>query len=220
MNIHTKNVIIITSYIESPFNMTQALTQIEDPFVICTDGGFDLAKQANITPHLLLGDLDSIQSKIPADLPLKTFPPEKDYTDLELAIQTAIEEDASHVEIWGGIGGRLDHTVANLQLLSCYTDRFSSLQMRDGQNTCFVLNADPAKDAPESLTIPQEAGCYLSLFALSETVEGITAKGVKYPLENHTLTRTFPLGVSNEFKQKEAFLSLEKGSLLVILAKA
>lgn len=92
--------------------------------------------------------------------------------------------------------------------------------MRDGQNTCFVLNADPAKDAPESLTIPQEAGCYLSLFALSETVEGLTAKGVKYPLENHTLTRTFPLGVSNEFKQKEAFLSLEKGSLLVILAKA
>ena len=220
MKYSTEHIIIITSYIDVPFDMEKALAQIEDPFIICTDGGFDLARQASITPHMLLGDLDSIQSEIPADLPIKTFPPEKDYTDLELAIQTATELKASHVEIWGGIGGRLDHTLANLQLLSRYADVFNSLRMRDGQNTCFVLNADAAKDAPNSLTIPQKAGCYLSLFALSETVEGLTARGVKYPLENHTLTRTFPLGVSNEFKQKEAFLSLEKGSLLVILAKA
>ena len=124
---------------------------------------------------------------------------------------------ASHVEIWGGIGGRLDHTVANLQLLSCYAEQFRSLSMHDGQNRCFVLNA---KGTQKSITIPQEKDCYLSLFSLSETVQGLTAKGVKYPLQNHTLTRTFPLGVSNEFKQKEAFLSLEKGSLLIVLAKA
>ena len=216
----TENIVIITSYIDAAFDMKQALTQITDPFVICTDGGFDLAKQFGITPHLLLGDLDSIQSEIPANLPLKTFPPEKDYTDLELAIRTAIEKNASRVEIWGGIGGRLDHTVANLQLLSCYTGNFSSLQMRDGRNCCFVVIADADGDSPKTLTIPQAEGCYLSLFALSETVEGLTVRGVKYPLENHTLTRTFPLGVSNEFKQKEASLSLEKGSLLVILAKA
>ena len=111
----TENIIIITSYVDAPFDMKQALTQMEDPYIICTDGGFDLAKQAGITPHLLLGDLDSIQSRIPKELPLKTFPPEKDYTDLELAIHTAIEKKASHVEIWGGIGGRLDHTVANLK---------------------------------------------------------------------------------------------------------
>lgn len=216
----TENIIIITSYIDAPFDMKQALTQIKDPFVICTDGGFDLAKQVGITPHLLLGDLDSIQSKIPADLPLKTFPPEKDYTDLELAIQTALELSASFVEIWGGIGGRLDHTVANLQLLSCYTDKFDSLQMRDGQNRCFVLNATTAENTLKTLTIPREEDSYFSLFSLSETVEGLNVSGVKYPLEHHTLSRTFPLGVSNEFQQKEALLSLEKGSLLVILAKA
>ena len=213
----TENIIIITSYVDAPFDMKQALTQMKDPYIICTDGGFDLAKQAGITPHLLLGDLDSIQSRIPKELPLKTFPPEKDYTDLELAIHTAIEKKASHVEIWGGIGGRLDHTVANLQLLSCYAEQFRSLSMHDGQNRCFVLNA---KGTQKSITIPQEKDCYLSLFSLSETVQGRTAKGVKYPLQNHTLTRTFPLGVSNEFKQKEAFLSLEKGSLLIVLAKA
>ena len=134
----TENIIIITSYVDAPFDMKQALTQMEDPYIICTDGGFDLAKQAGITPHLLLGDLDSIQSRIPKELPLKTFPPEKDYTDLELAIHTAIEKKASHVEIWGGIGGRLDHTVANLQLLSCYAEQFRSISMHDGQNRCFV----------------------------------------------------------------------------------
>ncbi len=90
----TENVIIITSYVDALRHDTGSHTDRRS-FVICTDGGFDLAKQAEITPHLLLGDLDSIESKIPADLPLKTFPPEKDYTDLELAIQTAIEKNAS-----------------------------------------------------------------------------------------------------------------------------
>ena len=69
----TENIIIITSYVDAPFDMKQALTQMEDPYIICTDGGFDLAKQAGITPHLLLGDLDSVQSRIPKELPLKTF---------------------------------------------------------------------------------------------------------------------------------------------------
>ena len=54
----TENIIIITSYVDAPFDMKQALTQMKDPYIICTDGGFDLAKQAGITPHLLLGDLD------------------------------------------------------------------------------------------------------------------------------------------------------------------
>lgn len=213
-----RTTIIITSYIESPFDLKEALSRYEDPFIICTDGGFDLAQEYDIRPHLLLGDLDSIKAEIPSDLPLKTFPPEKDFTDLELAIQTAVEQEAAHVEIWGGIGGRLDHTVANLQLLSAYTDEFSTLLLRDGRNKCFVLHAK--ENAPASLTIPREPDCYLSLFSLSESVEKLTAQGVKYPLQDHTLTRTFPLGVSNEFKQKEAFLSFEKGSLLVVLAKA
>ena len=78
--------------------------------------------------------------------------------------------------------------------------------MRDGKHP-LVLNADPAKDT-WNLYHPQ-ARLLSSLFALSETVEGLTAKGVKYPLENHTLTRTFPLGVSNEFNKK--LFSLWKG---------
>lgn len=213
-----RTTIIITSYIESPFDLKKTLSRYEDPFIICTDGGFDLAQEYSIRPHLLLGDLDSIQSEIPSEIPLKTFPPEKDFTDLELAIQTAREQHSAHVEIWGGIGGRLDHTVANLQLLSSYADDFHTLLLLDGRNKCFVLHAK--EHAPKSLTIPREPRCYLSLFSLSETVEKLTVQGVKYPLEDHTLTRTFPLGVSNEFKQKEAFLSFEKGSLLVVLAKA
>ncbi len=213
-----KNIIIITSYIDAPFDMSKALHKVKSPFVICTDGGFDLANAAGIMPDLLLGDLDSIRSQIPPDLPLKTFPPEKDYTDLELALQTAHALDASRVEIWGGIGGRLDHTVANLQLLSCYADKFSSLTMRDGKNYCLVLNADGSESAAKEITIASQKGRYISLFSLSETVENLTARGVKYPLQNHTLTRTFPLGVSNEFKQKEAFVSFTKGSLLIVIS--
>lgn len=208
-----KKAIIITSYFENFLNIKEYIHPGD--YVICTDGGYDIARKQNIEPDLLIGDFDSIASHPPKHLKIKRFQPEKDFTDLELALKTAIEMKLPEAEIFGGIGGRLDHTVSNLQLLSHYSDSFDWLVMLDAKNKCFVLN----NKQKNGLVIPAEKGCYLSLFSLSEACCGVTIQGVKYPLQNHTLTRDFPLGVSNEFNEKNAVLSIKNGVLLVVISK-
>lgn len=208
-----KKAIIITSYFENFLNIKEYIRPGD--YVICTDGGYDIAKRQNIEPDLLMGDFDSIALQPPKHLKIKRFRPEKDFTDLELALKTAVEMKCSETEIFGGIGGRLDHTVANLQLLSHYSDSFDRLVILDAKNKCFVLN----ERQKHGLVIPAEKDCYLSLFSLSETCLGVTIQGVKYPLQDHTLTRDFPLGVSNEFNEKNAVLSIKSGVLLVVISK-
>lgn len=215
-----KKAVIITSYIENPFDMKQASCGCD--FIICTDGGYDIAVRSGITPDLFLGDFDSLDTELAGDIPVKRFNPEKDYTDLELAIKTCAEKSFSAVEVWGGIGGRLDHTVANLQILSHYSRKFDSLTMFDGKNKCFVLyGPETIKIDPDNMkfTVSGTKPAYLSLFSLSERCEGVTISGVKYPLADHVLTNTFPLGVSNEFKDKNAALSVKSGTLLVIFSR-
>lgn len=205
--------IIITSYIEGNMDLKKYFNS--ENYVICTDGGYDLAAAQNIRPNLLLGDFDSIKNQLPNDIETIRFKPEKDYTDLDLAIKTVVKRNFSQLDILGGIGGRLDHTVANLQLLSHYDRYFDRLIMMDARNKCFIIDSKKHK----SFIIEKEENSYFSLFSLSEKTTGVSIKGAKYPLENHTLTRTFPLGVSNEFAKKNTVVSIKDGTLLAVISK-
>lgn len=208
------NLVIITSYIDT--NMSLLPFTNDADFIICLDGGWDIAKKENITPDLIMGDMDSLLSELPENVSTERFPPEKDYTDLELALKKAIELTTNNVMIIGGIGGRLDHTMANIQLLSQYTDYFDSLIMLDGRNKCFVLNEIQKK----GVVLSAETDSYFSVFSLSDECTGLDIENAKYPLENYTLPRTGSLCVSNEFvDEKDAVISIENGTLLVIVSK-
>lgn len=208
-----KKTVIITSYIENSLNLGEFIDS--DDFVICTDGGYDIASRSGIIPDLIMGDFDSVTSPLPDNIRAIEFNPEKDFTDLDLALKFSAENDFNDVIIAGGIGGRLDHTVANLQLLSNYCCSFSSLIMLDGRNKCFVVDSRKRS----TIVIPAEEDSYLSFFSLSEKCTGVTLRGVKYTLDRYTLTQDFPLGVSNEFIKKEAVVSIENGTLLVVISK-
>lgn len=217
--LNMNNIVIFTSFLEAnleaKFNIFDEVKQNCD-YVICLDGGYNIAINAGIKADLLMGDMDSLSGDIPNDIPLERFQPEKDYSDLELALRKAAELNAKNVSIIGGIGGRLDHTIANIQLLSQYTDSFESLTMLDGRNKCFVLN----KAQMSGISIKPEPDSYLSCFSLSEQCTGLTMKNVKYPLDDHTLPRTGSLCVSNEFKnEKDAMLSIKTGTLLIVISK-
>lgn len=176
--------------------------------VIAADGGYPLAASAFGTPDLLVGDFDSIEG-IPADVPIVRHPAEKDDTDLALAAEEAIARGATELYIYAALGGRLDHTVANLQLIASLASRGirATLFGADGVAVTALCAGARARFAPRT-------GIF-SVFAFGGKAEGVTLSGVKYPLGGVTLTPDRPLGVSNEFVGDGALVALERGTILL-----
>lgn len=202
--------IILCSFIEGCIK--SIITPGPRDFLLCADGGYNLAMAEGLVPNLVIGDLDSVRpGEILCDV--MQLPREKDDTDLMAAIKYALNEQFENIVIVGGLGGRLDHTIASLQALAYGLDHGKRILLKDGfSQVCLIEN--------ESLRIARQEGMYLSVFAFSDVCTGVSESGVKYPLSGHTLRSSFPLGVSNEFAAEEALVGVESGRLLVVLAKA
>ena len=180
----------------------------EGDLIIAADGGYDHAVSAKIAPHLFIGDMDSLTSRLPENLEKITFPERKDYTDMHLAYLEGRARGYKEFEIYGGTGGRGDHTFANVSLLLAMAN--------DGCGGRIIAKDEVYTVTKNSLTVNGEAGKYISVFAIGGSAEGVTIKGLDYEVKDVTLTPDFPLGVSNKFIGKEAEISVKNGSLLVI----
>lgn len=180
--------------------------------VICADGGYRHALAWGIEPQWLVGDFDS--NRLPVEHPnVIRVKPEKDDTDMELAVRKGIQLGCQEFVIYGALGGRLDHTIANLQMLSVLLNQGIKATIRDEQNELFLLN-------PGTVVLNQNDFPYVSLFSFSERCEGITLVGMKYPLENAVLTnQSAGLGVSNEILESSATISFRSGTLIVIRSR-
>ena len=128
-----------------------------------------------------------------------------------LCIKYAIEAGARELVIAGGIGGRLDHTIANLQSLGYAEARGVRALLTDGRNEARVLSG--------RLRLPRRDGFYLSVFAFGGPCRGVSESGVRYPLRDAELSVDFPLGVSNEIIAESAQITFEDGILIVIEAR-
>ena len=179
----------------------------EDDHIIAADGGLAHTKKAGIRPHEILGDFDSL-GYVPEDA--RVFPVEKDDTDAMLAVRRGLQLGFREFILYGSLDGpRLDHTIANLQVLQFLADRGASGYLVGTDYLVTVVKNG-------SLTFPESAEGTVSVFCLGPDAEGITLRGLHYPLENGTLTAGFPLGVSNHFTGKEAEITVNNGSLLVL----
>ncbi|HPJ03753.1 MAG TPA: thiamine diphosphokinase [Candidatus Limiplasma sp.] len=177
-------------------------------FVIAVDGGFSAAVASGITPDLLVGDFDSL-AQIPGDIPVKAFPPEKDQTDMALALEEGMARGYCSFRFYGAGGGREDHTYANLQLLSSAARRGCTCQMVCPEYDVYALTNG-------SLRLPlQTAGKIVSVFSHGDKAEGVTLEGLKYPLKDATLTCDMPLGVSNETTGENPMITVQNGTLLI-----
>lgn len=195
-----------------PIPRPETLHIPQNAFLVCADAGYRYAQALGREPDLILGDFDSAP---PPDSPAQrlTFPVEKNDTDTMLAIKELYRRGFRKLTIYGGTHGRLDHTFANVQSLSW--------AVRHGMETVLVDEANRVQVfLPGSYTIPQGDYRHFSLFSLSPETRGITLTGVYYPCENLTLSRLFPLAVSNHLTEKQAVLSFTAGELLCIQSKA
>lgn len=179
-------------------------------YVLAADGGYAHTQKLNIRPHGVLGDFDSLgYTPGGADV----FPVEKDDTDAMLALRQGISMGYSRFLLYGSLDGpRLDHTVANLQALRFLAERGAVGDLVGLRQIASVVRNG---------TLRFPAGCrgYVSVFCLGRDAEGVSLSGLKYPLKDHTLSGSFPLGVSNHFVGTEAAITVTDGCLLVIYSR-
>lgn len=185
-----------------------------DDYRIAANGGAQHVAALGLSPHVIVGDLDSLDPALIAQFRangavLERYPAAKDATDLELAIARAVQDGATDVLLVGAVGGRLDQTCANLLLLASQ-DWPIPLAIAEGDQLAQVLRG------AESMTLTGPEGSLVSALALSEEVTGVTYRGLAYPLENARLRLGSTRGVSNLLVSSPAQISITSGILLVI----
>lgn len=184
----------------------------EGDLIVAADSGYNNARLLGVRPQILLGDFDSLGNP-PLDVPeVMQVPPEKDFTDTQIAVETAVSRGADEIVIIGGIAGRFDHALSNLAILESLHQRKVRAIWLDGQNrvrfirdTGFILLRSQYK--------------YFSLIALDEKVKGVSIQGCKYPLKNKTIERKLQFAVSNEIEGNCALITVKKGGIYIIESK-
>ena len=179
-----------------------------DDFILCADAGWKLAKQCGAKPALVIGDFDS--SDAPDAENVERHPVMKDDTDTMLCLRHGLKRGYERFLFIGGFGGRLDHTMANLQTLAFAAKRGARAEMSDGNTWATVVENG-------SVRVKRRKG-KLSLFSMGDCCRGLSISGTVYELTEGELYNFFPLGVSNEFASDEAEISVRDGMLLVMTA--
>jgi thiamine pyrophosphokinase len=205
--------IIIFANGELPdINKVRAILR-DDDHIICADGGTRHASALNLKPALVIGDMDSADSgllqKLHADgVPLELFPRDKNETDLELAIQHAVELNPTEIIIVAALGGRLDQTLANIALLSDVRLATFDFRLDDGVEQIFFC-----RDQAE---VKGRSGDIVSLIPWQGEVTGIQTKNLRWSLDNETLYPEKTRGISNEMTADMANIKISSGLLLVV----
>lgn len=180
----------------------------EKDFVIAADAGYLQMARLSAVPDLVVGDFDSMTQR-PNHPNVIVYPKEKDATDMLLAIDEGLRRGYQKLVILGGLGGRLDHSLANIQALS-YIAQKNARGYLLGDGTAVTVIKDGC------MTFDGEKKGVISVFCCGETAKGVTLKGLKYPLNDAVVTGSFPIGVSNEFTGFQSEVTVSNGSLIVM----
>ncbi|MBE6645693.1 MAG: thiamine diphosphokinase [Ruminococcaceae bacterium] len=197
-----------TCYIVGAGEFYGDFTPYPDDLVIAADGGYRELCKRGIRCDLLIGDMDSIED-LPDDVETIKFPVEKDETDTHLAYLEGQRRGCSHFEIYGGTGGRADHTFANYCLLSHIRADGATAVLHGKDSIAYIIRN-------ESTRVLGMPGKHISVFAFGGEARGVFIKGLCYELSDGVLTPNFPLGVSNGFAASEGEISVSNGTLLII----
>ncbi|MBE6552325.1 MAG: thiamine diphosphokinase [Ruminococcaceae bacterium] len=180
----------------------------EKDLIIAADKGYETLKKIGLEPAFAVGDFDSLEF-VPTDTEIILHPVEKDDTDMSLAVNEGIKRGFDTFVIYGGMGGRPDHTYANIQL--------AADMAKKGIKVFFIGEGYTVTALYESeILFDKKAKGNISVFSVTDSSKGVYEQGLKYSLSDAVLTNTVPLGVSNEFMGTESRVSVKKGILLVM----
>ncbi|WP_234121108.1 thiamine diphosphokinase [Clostridium hydrogenum] len=185
-------------------------------FLVCADSGANCIYKYKIKPNILIGDFDSASNealeyykKNCADI-IK-FPPEKDFTDTELALKEVLKLEVSEIVFLGCTGTRIDHLFGNIGLLNRCLDLEINAFIKDDNNEMFIINKES--------TLRGTRGTLFSIQAFGDEVKELSIIGAKYPLKDYNLKFGDPRTVSNEFLDEDVTISFKTGKVIVMKSK-
>jgi thiamine pyrophosphokinase len=181
----------------------------KDDLLICADGGYLYARKLDLKVDLLVGDFDSLKD-IPLDVQTVKLNKIKDETDLYIAIEEGIKRGYQTFDIYGALGGRIEHTIANIQILANLKSKGLTAKLIDDKTIVEMLST--------GTYIYNERCGYISLFSYTKE-STITIKNLLYEVNNKTISNEFPLGIDNEFIGKESTVTVHNGLVLSIINK-
>lgn len=213
----SKILIITGGFIDEEFLKSLVLKE-KYSMIFAADRGLLAADNLKILPDFILGDFDSVMPDIldkyrNKSIPIKTFPSMKDKSDTQIAFEWALKHNPSDIDMVGATGSRMDHTMANIELLLMALQKKVNARILDSYNRIY-LKADNFVIKKD-----KQHGDFISLLPFTHQVKGLKLQGFKYPLDGITLTTGSSLGISNEIVDDEGKVEFEKGILLVIETK-
>ena len=186
--------------------------------VIACDRGLKYAKEMKINPDTIIGDFDSLEETRAREFVTEAglenceiikFPKRKDDSDTMLAIKQALVKGYRHIMITCALGGRFDHTLANIQCMAYAAEQGAVICELIGEADMLTVIKD------SSIVLKRKEGYSLSVFSLSEHCANVKIKGSAYDVDGITLSNTYPLGLSNEYASDEVSISVGSGILLI-----
>lgn len=183
--------------------------------LLATDGAAHRAAELGLTPHIICGDFDSVRlEEAKRTFPLAEFlpTPDQDHADLEKAIEVAQERGASHINVLGALGGRIDHTLANFALLLRYPYRSSPISLAILDDTSSVMGMVGGEEAVQH-ELPAHPGETVSLISLDGRAH-VSISGVQWPLDDYRLP-SGTQGVSNVAETERVTVRVRGGGVLV-----
>lgn len=181
----------------------------ENDFIIAADGGYKHCVSVGVKPHLVVSDFDSYHEEI-KDVEVVRCVPEKDDTDMLLAIREGMQRGCHEFIIYGALGGRIEHSIANIQCLKSLCEQ-GYLAKMISKDCCVQVSND-------QIEFDEKNKGYVSVFSLSDT-SVVSIKNLKYNLDHAMLTSSYPLGIDNEFVGKKSKIVVHEGCILVITNK-
>lgn len=184
--------------------------------VIAVDGGLEAVKKLNVRPDAIVGDFDTVAAGVLEEyrcmegIIFEQHQAEKDETDTELALRTAMEAGVTEITLLGAGGGRLDHSIGNIHLLYACLEKGVKASIIDEKNRLYLLNRG------KTFYSGKVWGKYISFLPLTEEVHGITLKGFKYPLTDRDIRIGTSLCISNELAEASGTITFTDGVLICV----
>ncbi|MBE7434384.1 MAG: thiamine diphosphokinase [Anaerolineales bacterium] len=184
-----------------------------DDFILCADGGTRHALDLGLTPNIVIGDLDSVtyeerRKMKEMGVEVLEFSRDKNETDLELAINHALTLNSSQILILAALGGRMDHTLANITLLSNLQLATFNIRLTDGVEELFFCR--------DQAQVQGRSGDIVSLIPWGGEVTGVFTENLRWHLHHETLYPDKTRGISNEMTTDVATVTVDSGLLLIV----